>query len=200
MTVRTAAQGVEGTQAINQSLRVVDMKDEIFHLEPKATPLTLLLNKISKESTHSVKPEWTEDEAKPISVTVAATFLTAATTFAVDDGSYVAVNDLVVNPANGEVMLVTAKASADELTVTRTWGGTAADSVDDNAELVLLGNAFPENDAGPSALEVLTVSAYNLTQIFRDKFGVSATADAIKTYGGNRLAYLQKVRGISTLR
>ena len=73
-TLRSAGQGTEGTYALNQSLRVVDMRDQIFHLEPEATPLTLLLNEISKESCYNPKFDWTEDEPKPISDTVNGTF------------------------------------------------------------------------------------------------------------------------------
>jgi hypothetical protein len=92
-------------------------------------------------------------------------------------------------------MLVTG-VSTDTLTVVRNVFGTAAAAIGDAANLLIMGSAFPENHAGPAAVETVTASAHNYTQIFRDRFGVSRTAMKSKLYGGDKLAYLQKVRGI----
>ena len=195
-TIRSGAVGAAGDLAVNQSLRVVEMRDKIYHLEPAATPLTMLLNKVSKEASDNPKFEWTEDEAKPITDTVNGTFTTTTlTTFAVDNGSYFHAHDIIKDQNSGEVMLVTA-VSTNTLSVTRNVFGTSPAEIIDGANLLIMGSAFPENHAGPGAVEVVTASKYNYTQIFRDRFGVSATVQASKLYGGDKLAYLQKVRGI----
>lgn len=180
---------------VNANVRVVDMKDKIYLLEPSSNPLTLLLNKMGKASAKNPKFEWLEDEAMPIMDTVNGTYTTTGlTTFLVDNGTYFTTNITIKNPRSGEQMRVTTPGTT--LTVVRGSGGTASAAINDADELIILGGNAAENADAENPREVKKANAYNYTEIVRTVFGVSRTLNESETYGGNTLAYLQKARGI----
>jgi hypothetical protein len=181
---------------VNAAQRVVDMRDEIFLLEPSAAPLALLVAKMGKKVAHNPKFEWLEDEAMPISDTVNGTFTTTSlTAIVVDNGSYFATNSTIKNPATGEVMRVTGVAT-NTLTVVRGYGSTAAQAIGDGATLIIMGGNAAENADAENPRQVQPANAYNYTEIVRTPFGVSGTLDKSDLHGGNFLAYLHKTRGI----
>ena len=185
-----------GSYGVNSAVRVVDMKDKIYLLEPSSNPLTLLLGKMGKASAKNPKFEWVEDEAMPILDTVNGTFTTTTlTTFLVDNGTYFTTNVTIKNTRSGEIMLVTG-VSTDTLSVTRNLWGTAPAAINDADELIILGGMAAENADAMNPREVKKANAYNYTEIVRTVFGVSRTLNESETYGGNTLAYLQKARGI----
>jgi hypothetical protein len=171
------------------------MKDKIYLLEPSANPLTLLTAKMGKMVAKNPKFDWLEDEAMPISDTLATTFVTATTDILATDGTKFAVNQVIKFTETGETALVTAVAT-NTLTITRSWGGTVAGSVAGGGTILILGNTAAENATAETSREVKVANAYNYTEITRTPFGVSRTANESEMYGGNILAYLHKARGI----
>lgn len=183
--------------AINQAQRVVNMKDKIFMLEPSATPLTLLISKLNKASCFSPKFEWLEDRAMPITDTVNGTSTAAQTTVIVDTVANFHPNSLWKVAATSEVVFVSSIDTTNStLTVVRSIGSAPAAQIDDGATLVYLGGAAAESALAEEPRQVTTTNEYNYTQIFRTGFAVSNTEAASKLYGGPRLPYLHKARGI----
>lgn len=185
------------SNAVNASRLVIDMKDKIHLLEPSADPLTVLTKKAKSRSAFNPKFEWLEDEATPIydRINYATGYASTVTTPTVDNGAYVQANDLIRFQRTGEVCLVTS-VSTNVVTMARSFGGTTAAALVDNDQFTIIGGAFPENDTANDSVQTKVSEKYNYTQIFRDPFGLSATLENTRAYGGNVLGYTTKARGI----
>ena len=83
----------------------------------------------------------------------------------------------------GEVVLVNTVLSATQIQVTRGIGSTAA-AIADNVNLYQTGNAFEESSTRPNALAINPVRVTNLTQIFRNSWAVSGSAQATQVIAG----------------
>lgn len=77
-----------------------------------------------------------------------------------------------------ENIIVNTVASSTSITVTRGVGSVAAAAAADQALLYQVGNAFEEASVRPNALNIQPVKITNLTQIFRNSWGVSETIRA----------------------
>lgn len=191
-----------GTENINTDRRVVDMSDTISLLKPRVYPLTVLLKKLNKKTTHNFRFEWLEDDlmARWTAINNGGTAYTATTTdLVVDDASIIAVNDLIKSVTTGEIMKVTAvDTGTNTITVIRGYGETTADanSVADNEKLLVVGNAMMQGSGAPAEKYNSTVTQYNFTQIFKTPFSVTNTLDKMKLYGGKELARLRKKKAI----
>ena len=54
--------GARGTANITQSIRKIDMKEQILELEPSSAPLTVLCSKLGSMGTHNPEFSWVEDQ------------------------------------------------------------------------------------------------------------------------------------------
>lgn len=89
--------------------------------------------------------------------------------------------------STGEVVLVNTVISATQVQVTRGVGSTAA-AIADNVNLYQVGNAFEESSVRPNALAINPVRITNLTQIFRNSWAVSGSAQATQVIAGESTA------------
>lgn len=201
--------GVRGTGNINQARRIVDMDEKIFNLEPRKTPLVTLLTTmgktatdgssykgvgIAKKVTINPKFDWLEDQygGRWSQINLSGGYNSGATDLVVDNSDIFTIGDIVKIPRTGETVLVTANVTATEtLTVTRSVGGTAAASINDNDYFFIIGNANEENAASRNANSTITTDSYNYTQIFRTSINVSQTLAKSDLYGGADLPYLR---------
>jgi len=180
-------------QAIDQSRVVRDVYPDISLLDPDATPLITLLNRISgrKKPVDNTKFEWIEDDyaarwAQNGAATVAQN--AASTLVTVTDGTLFIPGDLFIVPkavsssAVPEMLRVTA-VTTNTLTVVREVGGSGIDTILPSAALRLVGSAFEENSAFPSVKTTTPASKFNYTQIIRTATDFSGTSIALKTYG-----------------
>lgn len=106
-----------------------------------------------------------------------------ATTFTVASTTNILPGMLLRAESTGEVVLVNTILSATQLTVTRGIGSTAA-AIADNVNLYQTGNAFEESSTRPNALAINPVRVTNLTQIFRNSWAVSGSAQATQVIAG----------------
>lgn len=192
----TIASTARGTNNGLSNRQVIDMSDRISMLSPNEAPLTVLTKKLRTESCHNYRFDWMEDDIMGRWATMSAQALAAATTLTVDSTSIFAVNDLIKVPRTGEVLRVTAIASATQLTVVRGYGATAAADINSGEKVLCIGNAIMQGDAAPGEKYNNEVPAFNYTQIFRTPFSVTNTYDATKLYGGKELARLRMKKGI----
>lgn len=190
------SRATDGTQGINADLRIRDVSDMIHLLEPNSNPLTLLLAKAGKKSSHNVKTEWFERERTPTEDTLDGAIANGTdTTVSVDNGAYVPINSFIRIQETGEQMRVT-NVVANDLTVVRGWGSTAGVAASDGASYTIFGGGAAENAQSEEPRSVKAVTQYNLHEIKRDPFGVSNTLKASDLYGGDDLVNLRKERGI----
>lgn len=175
----------EATTNIEQTQRVVDMRDTIYLLQPEETPFTALVRKLSKKDAKNPKFDWLEDEQVPwmTAINNGAGYTAGATSIVVDDGPFIAVGDIIKVFKTGEAMRVTAVAT-NTLTVSRGWGSTAAALVDNDIVMVL-GPAIAEGQSVGAARMTVKVPKFNYTEIFRHPVKVTKTLEASALYGGN---------------
>lgn len=186
-----------GTSNILSNRIVVDMSDKITLLKPKEYPLNVMVRKLGKMPCHNYKVEWMEDSLLGMwtAINNGAGYLVGDTSIVVDDGSIIAVNDIIKNVTTDEQMLVTAVAT-NTLTVTRGYGETAAAAMADNEKILVVGNANMQGGIANNEKNHQPTNVYNYTQIFRDPFSVTNTLEATKLYGKNELARLQAHKAI----
>ena len=84
----------------------------------------------------------------------------------------------------GENLIINTIASSTSITVTRSVGVTAAATINDDDDLFQVGNAFEESSTRPTANNIIPVRVTNLTQIFRDTWAISGSAQATAVIAG----------------
>jgi len=85
--------------------------------------------------------------------------------------------------STGEVIIINSILSATQVSVTRGVGSTAA-AIADNVNLYQIGNAFEESSVRPNALQINPVRITNYTQIFRNTWALSGSAQATQVIAG----------------
>lgn len=86
--------------------------------------------------------------------------------------------------STGEVVLLNTILSPTQVQVTRGIGSTAG-AIADNVNLYQVGNAFEESSVRPNALQINPVRITNLTQIFRNTWALSGSAQATQVIAGD---------------
>jgi len=88
----------------------------------------------------------------------------------------------------GENVIINSVDSATQITVTRSIGSVAAAAIliaSDNVEAYQVGNAYEESSLRPQALSINPVRVTNLTQIFRNTWAISGSAQATQVIVGD---------------
>jgi hypothetical protein len=83
-----------------------------------------------------------------------------------------------------EIVLINQVISPTQVQVQRGVGTTAAAAIADNVNFYQVGNAFEESSLRPNALQVNPVRITNLTQIFRNTWALSGSAQATQVIAG----------------
>jgi hypothetical protein len=83
-----------------------------------------------------------------------------------------------------ELLTVTQVLSDTQFTVARGQGGTSAAGISNDAYLLLLGSAYAEGTGVPRATIRNPIKYSNYTQIFKDTYELTGTADATRTRTG----------------
>lgn len=113
------------------------------------------------------------------SVTINGAHASTVTTLTVDSNAGILEKMVLHNTATRENMRVTAvNSNGTEITVTRAFGRVSAAAIDNDEVLVVIGNAFEEGSARPTARGIATTYVPNYTQIFRDAWALTDTARA----------------------
>jgi len=86
---------------------------------------------------------------------------------------------------DNELIQVDTVLSDTQFTATRGVGGTSAASISNDVFLTLIGSAYAEGTAAPSATTKNPIKFSNYIQIFKDSYEISGTADKTKARTGN---------------
>lgn len=100
------------------------------------------------------------------------------TTLVVDSTTGILAKMVLYVPATRENIRVVSVDSATQLTISRAFGRVAAGVILNNAVLPVIGTAFEEGSARPTARGLTAVYVANYTQIFRNAWAVTDTARA----------------------
>ncbi len=85
----------------------------------------------------------------------------------------------------GENVVIDAIVDATHVQVTRGVGTVTPTNIDDDTDLYQVGNAFEEASDRPLANNIIPVRVTNLTQIFRNTWSISGSAQATKVIAGD---------------
>lgn len=86
--------------------------------------------------------------------------------------------------STGEIVIINQILSATTVLVTRGIGTIAAGAVADGVDWYQVGNAFEESSIRPNALQINPVRITNYTQIFRNTWALSGSAQATQVIAG----------------
>lgn len=183
---------------------VIDMDEDIFLLEPAATPFFQILGKLPKKKATSYKVEWMEDSYGSIwdAVNNGAGYNSTATSIVVDDGTKFIADDLVLVYRTGEVIFVRS-VSTNTLTVVRGYEDTPPTNnaaLLDNDKLIIMGQAKEEGWT-PAAMKRKALGMhYNYVQFFSKFIHCKECTENVRLYGGSERRRLLNKKGVEIKR
>jgi len=168
----------------------VAIDEKISQLWPDMYPINVITaNMKNREVTAQPTFNHLEDEPNPEYDAAAGAVSAAATTINVAQGTYWRANDIGYIPRTGEQFTVVS-VSSNALTVTRSWGATAAAVINDGDVLLNLMNAAEQGADKGSTRSTKKVTVTNYTGITRGHpFGFTGTAAASKAQIQDPVAY-----------
>lgn len=86
--------------------------------------------------------------------------------------------------STGEVVIINSVLNGTQVSVNRGVGTVAAAAVADTVAFYQVGNAFEESSIRPNALQIAPVRITNYTQIFRNTWALSGSAQATQVIAG----------------
>lgn len=188
----------ESTTNVLSGHNVRDVEKGIHWLDPDAAPLTAIITRAAtrKYAAKNPKFEWNEKGNAPKADLVSGAITTGETALVVDNPSYFGVNDIVKVGATGELLRVTAVSTGNStLTVTRSVGPTTASTIANDANLLIVGNAWAEGAAKGTPRSHQETTPFNYTQIFRHQFGQTNTQMNTDSYVGDGRTELRMEKG-----
>lgn len=201
-----AVAGLRGTGDWGTDERPKDFRESILFFKPNgSSPIFSLTSKSGKVTKTDPEFSWWAESMTLVRLQVNGALLAAATTVVVDSvdpsssdltlnygtALHLKAGDLLlVEPAadaatfDHELIEVVSVTNATTFVVTRGAGGTVAAAIGDNAFLTLIGSAYAEGTGIPDATSRNPVKFSNYTQIFKDVYELTATADVTKARTG----------------
>jgi len=189
MAAISGARGSAATLGVSSNQLPIDMADQIFRLEPNNNPLVLIATMLNKTVATQAEYKHLEDARLPrySQCNNGGGYTSVDTKIVVDDGTAYRAGYLIRNITSGEVMRITAMDpdgdNANEMTISRSWGATAAAAIADDAYLYHVQDSHAENADIVDPQTTTPTQVTNYTGITRTSIGISGTADAIRYYG-----------------
>jgi hypothetical protein len=109
-----------------------------------------------------------------------------ANTFTVASTANLIPGMLMRAQSTGEIVIINQVLSTTQVLVGRGIGTTAG-AIADNVDFYQVGNAYEEGSIRPNALQINPVRITNLTQIFRNTWALTGTAQATQVIAGENL-------------
>lgn len=154
------------TTSTDTTDHILDIEEGIRYLNPRHNGIRFVKKLLENGRNHDVaksyKHEWRETSLPPRRETITLADGVATAVTVADSGVYVIGTEL---RCENEVMIVTARANATTLTVTRGALGTTA-AAHTAKPMLNLGYAGEENGTGPEALSTNATALYNYVQTF----------------------------------
>lgn len=151
-------------------------------------PLLALSSGTPRQQLTSKIVHWFEEEQYSGHVNIVNNAATG-TTIQVSGGTVLPKSILFVE-STGEQMFVIG-ASGDTLTVKRGFAGTATATIDGSSNPVgafVVGSAFEEASSAPRPMQIVGSPQMNYSQIFRNSFANSRSAEKVKWHTGDKVA------------
>jgi hypothetical protein len=157
-----------------------------------SAPLFALSSGMPSRAATDIVINWFEEVHLSGRTTVnGAVASTTQTTFVVFDASSYPPGVIILDEATAEMFYVTGVAG-NTLTVVRGFAGTTAVNIGNNDGIQRIGTAQEEGSAAPVAIVNLGSPLFNYTQIFRNVWNLTGTAQAVEFYTGSQAAKTQR--------
>lgn len=201
-----AVAGLRGTGNFGTDERPKDYRELILWRNPNgSSPLFALSSKARKRTVTDPEYFWWDEPNDLVRLQVNGSHAAGVTLINVDSvdpdetaasrlwgtARHLKMGDqLLVEPTtdnatyNFEVIEVVDVISDTQFTVRRGQQGSSAATIADNAFLLLVGSAFAEGTSAPKATSRNPLKFSNYTQIFKDSYELSGTANAINLRTG----------------
>lgn len=202
-----AVAGLRGTGDWGTDERPKNFRENILFYQPNGTaPIFALTSKAGKKTVDDPEFSWWNEPNTLVRLQVNGALSSSDTTFTVDSADPTATTPgvnwgtaqhlkpgdlLLVEPVadsatfNQELVQVESVLSATQFTARRGAGGTTAAAISDNIFLTLIGSAFAEGTAAPQAASRNPIKYTNYTQIFKDSYEITGTADETRARTGS---------------
>lgn len=202
-----AVGGLRGTGDWGTDERPKDFRESILRIRPNGTsPIFGLTSKAKKVVKSDPEFAWWAEGETLVRLQVNGALSSSDTTVVVDSpdptvttlganwglATHLKQGDLLlVEPASDnatydhEILRVEEVMSGTAFTVTRGAGGTTAASISNDVWLTLIGSAYAEGTGIPKAVSRNPLKFYNYTQIFKDTYELTKTADVTKSRTGD---------------
>ena len=214
--------GLRGTGDWGTDERPKDFRESILFFKPNGSaPIFALTGKSGKVTKTDPEFSWWAESMTLVRLLVNGALGAAATTVVVDSpdptSTTMGVNyGVATHLKRGDILLVEPSAdnatfdhellevvsveSATSFTVSRGAGGTTAAAIGDNANLTLIGSAYAEGTGIPNAASRNPIKFNNYTQIFKDVYELTKTADVTKARTGKAWSNDKKRKGFDHAR
>lgn len=179
--------GVFNTNNFTQDLAKKSFAQMITRLMPNGTaPLFGLTSMLTDETALQVEHGFfTKTMLFPeTKINKGAGYLAGDTTFDVDTTVNLLPGMIMRIERTGENIIINAVQSLTSINVARAVGTVAAAAILDDDDFYQVGNAFEESSTRPTANNIIPVRVTNLTQIFRNTWAVSGSANATQVIAG----------------
>lgn len=184
--------GLRGTGDWGTDERPKNFRETILFLEPNGqAPLQALMSKMGSEKTDDPEFAWWEEKLGHVRLEVNGALTDSAVTMVVDSGALSAVKgDLfIVETAGGmwtnEIVYVDQNPTDDNTAhIVRGYAGTTAAAIADGVFLTKIGNSFAEGTLAPKATTRNPTKLKNFTQIFKQTYEITGTAEVTKSRTG----------------
>jgi hypothetical protein len=178
--------GVFTTGNFTQDLAKKSFSGMITRLMPNGSaPLFGLTSMMSEETAVATEHGYFSKTMIFPEMATSASALSTATTIPVVSTNNILPGMIMRVESTGENIIVDSVASATSVTVTRSIGTVAAAAIASGAILYQVGNAFEEASVRPAASNIVPVRVTNLTQIFRNTWAISGSAEATEVIAGD---------------
>lgn len=202
-----AVAGLRGTGDWATDERPKNFRELILFRNPNGmAPIFALMARVQKDSTDDPEFSWWDEPNDLVRLQVNGALGSGDTTIIVDSPDPDAANPkrnwgvaqhlkagdlLLVEPTLDaavfahEVIRVISVSSNTEFVVERGASGTTPAAIANDAFLLLLGSAYPEGTGAPKAASRNPIKYNNFTQIFKDTYEITRTAENTRTRTGD---------------
>ena len=191
-----AIAGLRGTGNWATDERPKNFRELILWRDPNGSaPLTALMSKMKKETTDDPEYAWYEEELSIVRLTINSITTTTITTLVNTTGSALdlKLGDILLVEALTEtagyadelVRVAVTPTTTNSISVTRGYAGSTAAAVTTATEVTLIGSSNGEGDNSPDATTRNPTKVLNYTQIFKDAYELTGTAEKTRTRTGD---------------
>ncbi len=193
--------GLRGTGDFGADERPKDFRETILFRDPNGdAPIFALTSKTRKRIVSDPQFYWWDEPQDVVRLQINGALGSSATTVVVDSQDPNAANPTRVYGAAGhlkegdllyvesadstsfaqEILEVDSVISDTQFTVKRGAAGSTPGNIADDAFVVLMGSTYAEGTASPRAVSRNPIKYTNYTQIFKDTYEITGTANSTK--------------------